>query len=170
MSGIESPLFLTPKRLQLVRSQALDRIFAAGLATEIPAATRVRLGALPSALGEYWFDTETIWMPAFSPYRALTGRDTVETLIHEYGHAVASAKLSSGSSKRLFYREFGRKFAQDNPVAYDVESHVSPYAAVDAMEDFAETYLAVVKNGRNRPEGVSSRILRKMAFVVVLAK
>jgi hypothetical protein len=166
------PIIVDNDRLNAARVEALARINAARLSTVGLEPVRVRLGFVPTARGEYWFEERVIWIPVVCFTRTRTGPNSlVETLIHEYGHAVACQKAEEPRFSKIFRREFGRKFAQGNQAKYAPQRHVSRYAATDAMEDFAETFLAVVRHGRREPsDDTPSCILRKMAFVIAVSR
>lgn len=166
------PYVVTPRRLRLARLSALQRIRRAKLATKDLSQVPVRLGLVPFSLGEYWFESGTIFIPCVSLYRTETGPcSLVETLIHEYGHAAGEILLERNEHFTTeFAFAFCRKYAEHNPVSYRACSHVNEYAATCGLEDFAETYLALVReNGEisgDRPKAIQ----RKLRFVQAWAK
>ena len=132
----------------------------------------VRLGWVPFSMGEYWFETGTIYIPVFSLYRTAEGPySLVGTLIHEFGHALGEA-LRERHEHFLteFSLAFCRRYSVYNHVPYRACSHVNEYAASSGLEDFAETYTSLVCGGGLIDAEQPKSIQRKLRFVQAWAR
>jgi hypothetical protein len=88
-----------------------------------------------------------------------------DILRHEYGHALANIYKGLIRS-RAFSRVFGASY--DNEIAFDYHAdfHVTRYAATNASEDFAETFMLYLKFGGELPAHLDTPpIRRKWRFI-----
>ena len=97
-----------------------------------------------------------IWIPAVSLSKIadrFTGRYTAlaDVLRHEYGHAFADTHRGL-MRRRSFRQAFWTTIGDDDPMRYDPDFHVTPYAATNAGEDFAETFMLYLKHGGRLPK------------------
>ena len=88
---------------------------------------------------------------------AISLRDTIR---HEYAHAFAHTREGfSGSDK--FITAFGRPHDSLDTGYYEKDLYVSPYAANDASEDFAETFMFYLKHQGKLPDRLDTPTIRK---------
>ncbi|MEI6233314.1 MAG: hypothetical protein WCT04_09690 [Planctomycetota bacterium] len=64
---------------------------------------------------------------------------------HEFAHALADTHRGLLRSRR-FTKAFGRSHESSVALAYDAAHHVSRYAATEACEDFAETFMLFLRH------------------------
>jgi len=119
----------------------------------------VSLGGLGTALGTYgWIasgDAGKIVIPAVSLSKLgdiMRGTYTplADVLRHEYGHAIANMNKGLVRSRR-FTAAFGATYDNEDEFEYSPEFHVSEYAATNASEDFAETFMLFLKHKGDLP-------------------
>jgi len=83
-----------------------------------------------------------------------------DTLRHEYAHAFAQIQVGFLGCDD-FVSAFGRPHDADIRDTYDEEFHVSPYAAENPSEDFAETFMYYLKYRGKLPEQLDTVTIRK---------
>jgi len=94
----------------------------------------------------------------------------VMVLRHEYGHAVADTHRHLVETKR-FEDAFWADYHDDTVADFDPEIYVTPYAAWNCQEDFAETFAEFLKRGGRLPAKFDTATIRtKWAFVRWLGK
>jgi hypothetical protein len=101
-----------------------------------------------------------IYIPSF----ALKCRGLRDTLRHEFGHALAHLYPEVVTSDR-FREVFGGIYGSILPGPGFEEDFVSPYAAQNPCEDFAETFGLFVQKKGVPPRGLTVRMTRKWGFV-----
>ena len=103
----------------------------------------------------------------YPPCKMLRYRDDlVDTLRHEYGHALA--ELHSGVVRKLrFAQVFGAGYENRSyGFVYDPKHHVSEYASSYACEDFAETFSLFIRTRGNVPSWANYPAIRgKWKFI-----
>jgi len=103
---------------------------------------------------------------AFLGYERATLRDVLR---HEYAHAVADTHRGLMRARR-FTEAFVRSHASEVGVEYDKAVHVTPYAAANSGEDFAEVFMKYLKHGGRIPKRFRTPgIQLKWGFVEALA-
>ena len=102
---------------------------------------------------------------AFLGYERATLRDVLR---HEYAHAVADTHRGLMRSRR-FTEAYGRSHASEVGADYDKALHVTPYAAANPGEDFAEVFMKYLKHRGRMPVRFRTPAIReKWAFVEAL--
>jgi hypothetical protein len=95
-----------------------------------------------------------------------------EVLFHEYGHAYQHAH-NSVSFKRQFSKVFGNSQTAEE---YNETIHISPYAALETDEDFAECFMYFMawngdwKTVKLFGKEYSNGVYNKIAFIDSLSK
>ena len=102
------------------------------------------------------------------------GRHTrlTDILRHEWGHAIADYHPEFIDT-RSFRQAFGADYEYGVPVyEYDRDHHVTPYAATQPCEDFAEVFHHYIRHKGRLPIRLSMKpvIARKWDFISRLAK
>lgn len=93
-----------------------------------------------------------------------------DVLRHEYAHAVADLYPGLSRSKR-FRAAFGASYNDESEFEYDLECHVSEYAATNASEDFAEVFMLFLRHkGRLPAQHGFPTIQEKWDFVRQLTR
>ena len=123
-----------------------------------------------------WFNGH-ICIPAITGARLsdfLGGKYTrlTDVLRHEWAHAVADRHKRLIETTR-FERAFGGPYESDDAVRqYDPAHHLTPYAAVNPCEDFAEVFHYYLRHKGRLPVRLANkpRIIRKWKFVEWLAR
>lgn len=145
-----------------------------GLWTNNVSMVQVNLVARGEAYAEYgWLttgDAGEIIVRALSEAMLIEAKQgtavpTVDILRHEYGHALANIYKGLIRS-RQFSSVFGASY--DNEIRFDYDStfHVTRYAATNASEDFAETFMFYLKHrGRLSRKHDTQLIRRKWRFI-----
>ena len=88
-----------------------------------------------------------------------------DVLRHEFGHALADTHRGLFRSRR-FSDAFGASHDSDVTWEYDPEYHVSPYAATNPAEDFAELFMTYVRlQGRLPPALATEPLRNKWEFI-----
>lgn len=169
-----SPLRLRIVTLcQLSRSLARVRreLEAHGFWDQPLASIGVFLVPVGKAYGWQWYgSTGEIGIPAVSLCRLgdLFGRrytPLADVLRHEHGHALADTHRGLFRSTQ-FRSAFGAAHESETAFEFDPEFHVSAYAATNASEDFAETFMLYLKHGGRLPACIDTRYIRaKWKFV-----
>jgi hypothetical protein len=105
-------------------------------------------------------------LSALVGYEKATVRDVLR---HEYAHAVADTHRGLMHS-RQFSTAFGRSHGSEQNSKYDRSAHVTPYAAANPGEDFAEVFMKYLKHSGKVPRRFRTpAIKRKWGFVRELA-
>jgi hypothetical protein len=105
---------------------------------------------------QHYGSTGDICIPSISVARLadrIRGHELplTDILRHEYGHALAyiSRRLFRSS---WFRQAFGASHEKERAsFVYDPRFHVSPYAAINASEDFAETFVLFLRHRGRLP-------------------
>lgn len=91
-----------------------------------------------------------------------------DVLRHEYGHAVADTHRGLIRSRR-FTNAFDASHEAAIEWTFDPEVHVTRYAAEDPSEDFAETFMAYLKDDGRLPAHLDTPAIRtKWRFIRTL--
>ena len=132
----------------------------------------VYLVPVGSAYGwQMYGTTGHIYIPAVSACHVrdwVTGRYVylLDVVRHEYAHAFAYVN-HGGVTTRDFRRAFGAShdsFRRLGP--YDPQRHITPYAATNTCEDFADTWTVFLKaRGRLPRQFDTPAIRRKWEFI-----
>jgi hypothetical protein len=132
----------------------------------------------PVSLTAYGFqdfgDTSAILIPAvalpkFRDWFANKYMSLADVIRHEYGHGFSDTHYNLINNHR-FEDAFWAHPSDDTPVAYDPEIHPTPYASVNAAEDFAETFALFLKHGGRLPNRLDTKYIRaKWTFVKSLS-
>ena len=89
----------------------------------------------------------------------------VMVLRHEFGHALADTHRHLVETKR-FEKAFWAPYDDDTVDEYDPDLHVTPYAAWNCQEDFAEVFAKFLKHGGRLPKIFDTPTIRaKWKFV-----
>lgn len=84
---------------------------------------------------------------------------------HEYGHAVADTHRRLVETKR-FERAYWAPYNDDTVAKFDPEIYVTPYAASNCQEDFAEVFALYLKHRGGLPAKYDTPAIRaKWEFV-----
>ena len=129
----------------------------------------------PTALGRlFGFQPRTIYVPLISMSRLLASlRDASpsslrDILRHELGHAFAVEHPQLVRRSAAFRRAFGARY--DDQAEQDEDDCITAYAATNAAEDFAETFMTYLRlRGRFAPFKGQRAVHRKLRFVQGLA-
>ena len=95
-----------------------------------------------------------------------------DVLRHEWAHAVADRRPRLVETKR-FRSVFGAAYDSPDPVwEYHPDHHLTPYAATNPCEDFAETFHFYLRHRGRLPLRLQakSEIVRKWDFVASAAR
>jgi hypothetical protein len=140
----------------------------------------VEVFLVPLALGAYgwqWYGTTgEIDIPAISLAKLhdhLVGTyfSLADVLRHEYGHALADTHRGLFRSRQ--FRDAFHASHDDARTAfeYDPYFHVSDYAATNASEDFAETFMLYLRHsGRLPPCHATRPKIKKWRFIEELSR
>jgi hypothetical protein len=164
--------FVTLARLNRAVSDVQGELEAHGFYDEKLAKIDVYLSWFGYAYGWcYYSSSGNIHIPAVSLGMLFerivgTSRTTLRDVIrHEYGHALAHTHRGLFCSVP-FKRAFGSHHDADIKSDYDLERHVTPYAATSPSEDFAETFMFYLRHNGERPNRFDTwRIRRKWRFI-----
>ena len=163
--------FLTLAALNRALTRVRAELDAHGLWTEAVAAVGVWLVPVGNAHGwQHYGSSGEIHVPAVSLLRLgdwVRGEYTALTdvLRHEYGHAVADTHRGLFRSRR-FREAFGASHEDPSAWEYDPDLHVTEYAASDASEDFAETFMLYLRARGRLPAPLDRPVIRrKWGFV-----
>lgn len=156
-----------------------------GFACPRLATCQVYLGIASTAYGYQWYGDRpesracgNIILPRFSLSHwadYFGGRpkvSAVEILRHEYGHAYADVNRRRIETKR-FENAFGwpHEVEYAEGFEYDMDHHVTKYAAATTGEDFAEVFWLYLKHKGKLPRRIDTApIRRKWKFVGELRK
>jgi len=128
-------------------------------------------------IGPEWLGYEAghIYIPQWVLTQVLGGqnRGSLRDVIrHEYGHAVAHYYPSLIRRSSRFTQTFGGRYDEaSHRVPLGPEEAISPYAATNPAEDFAETFMLYLKHGTRRPAKFKSvAIQRRWQFVADLTE
>ena len=89
---------------------------------------------------------------------------------HEYGHAIADNHRGLFRSKR-FAIAFGQPHESCVASKYDAAHHVSTYAATEAGEDYAETFMLYLRHRGVLPKKHTTvMVRRKWQFMHALCR
>ena len=138
--------------------------------------------AITGRMGYFDFGDHHIHFPSvYLPFGWLTGsvgeKDSASDVIrHEFGHALADRYPAALKKGGLFREAFGGVYS-DKP-APDIDPDnwefdcVSPYAATETREDFAETFMLFMKHKGKIPARFAKKpaIRRKWKAVAEIAK
>jgi len=125
-----------------------------------------------------WFQPKgDIYIPAVTGANLcdfITSKHThlADVLRHEWSHALADRRPELVDCKR-FIRTFGGGYESPHPVwEYHPDYHLTPYAATQPCEDFAETFHFYLRHKGRLPLRLAdkSKISRKWEFVEWMAK
>jgi hypothetical protein len=117
-----------------------------------------------------------IYLPLNAPVTTTVGDTLVDTVRHEYGHALAW--LDRSFIERRWFREtFDARYGdewEDAP-EYDRDEFVSAYACTSAAEDFCETFMTYLRCRRSlhrfdRRPGVRRKLDAVASAVAVAAR
>jgi len=122
-----------------------------------------------------WYQGQ-IHIPAISGANLsdyFTGHHTrlTDVLRHEWGHALADSCPEWIETKQ-FKSVFGGRYDSMKKVShYDPEHHLTPYAAANACEDFAETFHFYLRHKGRLPVRLASKpvTVRKWEFIESMA-
>ena len=140
------------------------------------------IAALKGWMGYFSFKDHDIHFPSlYLPFGWLTGsvgeKDSASNVIrHEFGHALADQYPAALKKGGLFREAFGGVYS-DKP-APDIDPDnwefycVSPYAATETREDFAETFMLFVKYKGRIPAQFKGKpvIVKKWKAVAEIVK
>ena len=140
------------------------------------------IAALKGGMGYFSFKDHDIHFPSlYLPFGWLTGsvgeKDSASNVIrHEFGHALADQYPAALKKGGLFREAFGGVYS-DKP-APDIDPDnwefdcVSPYAATETREDFAETFMLFLKHKGKLPKKFANKpaIAKKWAAVAEIIK
>jgi len=142
-----------------------------GLLDERMEAVPVNLTWFGVAYGwQYYGSSGEICIPAVSwsrigDYFQGSYATLADVLRHEYGHALADTHRGLFRSRK-FSSAFGAAHENGDGFEYDPGFHVSPYAATNASEDFAECFTLYLKHDGSLPKQYRSRVFRaKWQFI-----
>ena len=129
----------------------------------------------PTALGRlFGFQPRTIYVPLISmsrllaPLRGATPSSLRDILRHELGHAFAVEHPQLVRRSAAFRRAFGARY--DDEAEQDEDDCITAYAATNAAEDFAETFMTYLRvRGAITPFKGRRAVYRKLRFVQGLA-
>ncbi len=140
------------------------------------------IAALGGTMGLYQPETKTIEFPSiYLPIEALwrhlgAKANALDVFRHEFGHALAD--LYPGALKKggLFREAFGGVYSEKPAPDIDPDNWefdcVSPYAATETREDFAETFMLFVKYKGKLPAKFKGKpvIVKKWKAVAEIVK
>lgn len=168
------PTRITPARLDRALGRVQRELHEHGLWTDPVMDVTVILVAGGHAYAEYgWIttgDAGKITVRALSTAMLIESRQgksvpVADILRHEYGHALANIYKGLIRS-RPFTSAFGASYDNDTRFDYGPDFHVTPYAATNASEDFAETFMLFLKYGGRLPEHLDTQLIhRKWRFI-----
>jgi len=93
-----------------------------------------------------------------------------DVIRHEYGHAIADQHRGLFRS-RHFTNAFGQPHESSVASEYDAAHHVSAYAATEAGEDYAETFMLYLRHRGVLPaKHTTETIRRKWHFIHALCR
>ncbi len=138
--------------------------------------------AITGRMGYFDFDDHQIHFPSiYLPWGWLTRsvgekEPAPDVIRHEFGHALADRYPAALKVDGLFRKAFGGVYS-DKP-APDIDSDnwefdcVSPYAATETREDFAETFMLFVKHKGKIPAQFKGKpvIVKKWKAVAEIVK
>jgi len=94
-----------------------------------------------------------------------------DILRHEYGHGFAFEYPALVRRNKEFTELFGARHDSGIAFEFDPEFHLTPYAATNPCEDFAECFMAVLKyKGQLNRFKHRSPLYRKMRWIISLAQ
>jgi len=139
----------------------------------------VSVWLVPVSLGCYgWFMPEgDIYVPAVNGAQLsdfFLGHHTrlTDVLRHEWAHALADRRPRLVETKR-FRSVFGAAYDSPGPAGeYHPDHHLTPYAATNPSEDFAETFHFYLRHKGRLPLRLREKpvIARKWSFVDSMAR
>ena len=139
----------------------------------------VTVRLVPASLCSYgWFMPEgDIYVPAVNGAQLsdyVLGQHTrlTDVLRHEWAHALADRRPRLVETKR-FGRVFGGSYDSPDPAwEYDPDHHLTPYAATNPCEDFAETFHFYLRHKGRLPLRLQAKpvIVRKWDFIASAAR
>ncbi len=164
--------FVTLTRLNRAVSDVQRELEEHGFYDERLAKVDVYLSWVGYAYGWcYYSSSGNIHIPAVSLGKLFerivgTSLTTLRDVIrHEYGHALAHTHRGLFCSVP-FKRAFGCHHDADIKSDYDLERHVTPYAATSPSEDFAEVFMFYLRYGGELPSRFNTwRIRLKWRFI-----
>ena len=93
-----------------------------------------------------------------------------DVIRHEYAHAIADNHRGLFRSKR-FTNAFGQPHESSVASKYDAAHHVSAYAATEAGEDYAETFMFFLRHRGVLPNKHTTEMIRsKWRFIQSLCR
>ena len=140
------------------------------------------LHGLAGWMGFYSFDDKNIHFPAvfngFSRkhFQWFDKNSTADTMRHEFGHALADLYPGALMNGGLFREAFGGVYSEKPAPDIDPDNWefdcVSPYAATETREDFAETFMLFVKYKGKIPAQFKEKpvIVKKWKAVAEIVK
>ena len=163
--------FITQTQLDQAEYAVRRQLAAHGFYDHHVAAVPTLLVPIGCAYGwQYYGSTGEICIPRVSLSRLFDfcqGTYTAlrDVLRHEFAHAIADTHRGLFRSAR-FSEQFGASHEAQLQWEYDPEHHVSPYAAKDPSEDFAETFMVYVRRGGRLPaRHATAPIRHKWRFI-----
>jgi hypothetical protein len=142
-----------------------------------PRLDTVTVWHVPAAFDCYgWFRSKgDIFIPAVTGAQLsdfLSGRHTrlTDILRHEWAHALADRRPGLVRTRR-FRETFGGGYQAGRPVScYDPDEHLTPYAATNPCEDFAEVFAYFLRHKGRLPLRLRGKpaIVWKWRFVASL--
>jgi hypothetical protein len=160
---------ITLARLDKAARRVRSEMGAHGLWTEPVAGVQILLIDTGESYAEYeWVgtgDSGVIVVRAIATARRVEARQgtftpLVDILCHEYAHALANIYKGLIRS-RQFTMAFGASYDNHERFAYSPETHMTEYAATNASEDFAETFMRFLKHGGELPAAYDTEFIRR---------
>jgi hypothetical protein len=160
---------ITLSRLDKAAARVRSELDAHGLWTEPVADVQIFLIENGDSYAEYeWVgtgDSGVIVVRAVATARRVEARQGTFTpladiLRHEYAHALANIYKGLIRS-RQFTMAFGASYDNHERFAYSPETHMTEYAATNASEDFAETFMRFLKHGGELPPAYDTQFIRR---------